>query len=248
MFQKGETVLLAGSRSFLITLDGGMKKVKGLGVVDSSRILGMDVGGEISIGSEKFRIYRPSLEDLLEKMKRGPQIIGLKDASMIVSLCSLRAGDTVIEGGSGSGFLTTMLANAVFPDGKVISYDRNETHQKIAEENIRSAGLSDVVEFRIGNLGGDYEGKADAFVMDIPEPWTALPHAERVLKSGGHLCVYVPTVNQLEKIVREMREANFWHVKASELLSREMVVHGGGVRPNFQMLGHTGYIIHGRTP
>ena len=248
MFRKGETVLLTGSKDFLITLDGDMKKVKGLGIVDSARILDMKDGDEISIGSERFRIYRPSLEDLLEKMKRGPQIIGLKDASIIVSLCSLKAGDMVIEGGSGSGFLTTMLANAVYPNGRVISYDRNETHQRIAEENIESAGLSDVVDFRHGNLGEDYEGGADAFVMDIPEPWEALPHAERVLKSGGHLCVYVPTVNQLEKIVNAMRDMGFWHVKAQELLSREMVVHRGGVRPDFQMLGHTGYIIHGRAP
>jgi len=248
MFQKGETVLLVGSKNFLITLDGEMKRVKGLGIVDSAKILEIGDGDTITMGSEKFRVYTPSLEDLLENMKRGPQIIGLKDASVIISLCSLRAGNTVIEGGSGSGFLTTMLANAVFPGGKVISYDRNETHQRIAEGNVGSAGLSDVVKFRIGNLGEDYEGEADAFVMDIPEPWTALPHAKRVLKSGGHLCVYVPTVNQLEKIVREMREANFWRVKALELLSREMVVHSGGVRPDFQMLGHTGYIIHGRAP
>jgi len=248
MFRKGETVLLSSGKNFLITVDGEMKKVKGLGIVDSGRILHLEEGEEITIGSESFRVYTPSLEDLLEKMKRGPQIIGLKDASLIVSLCSLRAENIVIEGGSGSGFLTTMLANAVFPGGKVISYDRNETHQRIAEGNVRSAGLRDVVEFRIGNLGEDYEGETDAFVMDIPEPWTALPHAKRVLKSGGHLCVYVPTVNQLEKIVRELRKTGFWHVKALELLSREMVVHSGGVRPDFQMLGHTGYIIHGRAP
>jgi len=246
MFQKGETVLLVGQKSFLITLDGEMKRVKGLGIVDSSNILQMTEGDELSIGAERFRVYRPSLEDLLERMKRGPQIVGLKDASLIVSLCSLRSGDTVIEGGSGSGFLTTMLANAVYPDGKVISYDRNERHQSIAMENLKSAGLLHVVEFRRGDLGADYEGEADAFVMDIPEPWTALVHAEQVLKRGGHLCVYVPTVNQLEKIVNDMRGAGFWGVKATELLSREMVVHSGGVRPDFQMLGHTGYIIHGR--
>jgi len=246
MFQKGESVLLLGSRDFIVSLDGGMKKVKGLGIVDSGRIIGMSEGQELKIGEERFMVYRPSLEDLLEGMKRGPQIVGLKDAGMIVSLCSLRAGNTVVEGGSGSGFLTTVLANAVYPDGKVISYDTNGMHQRIAEGNIRSAGLSDVVEFRAGNLGEDCNEEIDAFVMDIPEPWLSLPHANRTLRNGGHLCVYVPTVNQMERIVREMRETGFWHVKAMELISREMVVHSGGVRPDFHMLGHTGYIIHGR--
>jgi len=53
-------------------------------------------------------------------------------------------------------------------------------------------------------------------------------------------------VNQLENAVRKMREVGLAEIVAFETLQREMVVHEGGVRPSFDMLGHTGYLALGR--
>jgi len=43
-----------------------------------------------------------------------------------------------------------------------------------------------------------------------------------------------------------MRETGFSEVFSFETIQREMIVHDGGVRPSFDMLGHTGYLTFGR--
>ena len=53
-------------------------------------------------------------------------------------------------------------------------------------------------------------------------------------------------MNQLENVVNSLRERDFSNVFAIEIIQREMEVHKGGVRPSYEMLGHTGYLIYGR--
>ena len=91
------------------------------------------------------------------------------------------------------------------------------------------------------------EGGFDALVMDMPSPWEALENLDRNLRLGGRFCAYVPNVNQLESTVRSLRDKGYLEVWALENLQREMEVHAGGVRPSFEMLGHTGYLGFGRT-
>jgi tRNA (adenine57-N1/adenine58-N1)-methyltransferase len=68
----------------------------------------------------------------------------------------------------------------------------------------------------------------------------------RALRIGGHLCVYVPNANQLDLAMRKMRECRLSETISFETIHRDMVVHEGGVRPSFEMLGHTGYLAFGR--
>ena len=66
------------------------------------------------------------------------------------------------------------------------------------------------------------------------------------LRPGGRICAYIPNTNQLELVVNALRERDFCDVFAIEIMQREMEVHKGGVRPSYEMLGHTGYIVYGR--
>ena len=62
----------------------------------------------------------------------------------------------------------------------------------------------------------------------------------------GHFCSYSPTMNQVEKTVKTLRKHNFIEIKTFETLQREIVVGERGVRPSFDMLGHTGYLTFAR--
>jgi tRNA (adenine57-N1/adenine58-N1)-methyltransferase len=73
-----------------------------------------------------------------------------------------------------------------------------------------------------------------------------LDHVYKSLKPGGHLAVYVPTVNQMEKVVREMKNRSFFDVRSIEIIQREMEVGELGSRPSYETLGHTGYITYAR--
>ncbi len=152
-----------------------------------------------------------------------------------------------MEGGTGSGALTILLANAVRPKGKVISYEKRDDFAKIAKKNLTNAHLSDYVNIKKGDITNTIdERNVDAVVIDIPNPWDAVKNALKALKLGGYIASYSPTITQVERTVKAMRECGFSGVKTLETLQREIVVGKRGVRPSFETLGHTGYVTFGR--
>ena len=231
----------------LLRIEEGMKKIRGLGVFDPARLKGKKIGEKTRIGNREFIIMKPSVVDKIETIERKAQIILPKDSSMIALYCDVKNGDTIIEGGVGSGALTIILANLVRPDGKIISYEKRNDFAEIAKRNIDNAGLGEFVEIKIGDVTEKIDEKdADAVILDIPNPWDAVKNAYNALKMCGHFCSYSPTMNQVEKTVKTLREHNFVEIKTFENLQREIVVGEGGVRPSFDMLGHTGYVTFAR--
>lgn len=234
-------------RKRIVSLTGGTVRVGQLGVLDTSRIDESSLGKVISVGDAEFLVLEPSLLDRIESIRRKAQIVLPKDAASIVVNCDIRSGCTVVEGGTGSGALTIVLANFVRPDGKVISYETREDFRRTAEENVKRAGMLDACSLREGDvINGVEETNVDAFVLDIPNPWKAVESAFRTLRPGGRLASYVPTMNQVEKTVRELRKRPFIEIRTIETLEREIVVGEMGTRPSFKMLGHTGYLTFAR--
>jgi tRNA (adenine57-N1/adenine58-N1)-methyltransferase len=64
--------------------------------------------------------------------------------------------------------------------------------------------------------------------------------------SGGYVATYTPTYNQLERTVRRLREIGFGDVRGVEIIERGIHVGEGGTRPEFEMLGHTGFLASAR--
>ncbi|MDE1820491.1 MAG: tRNA (adenine-N1)-methyltransferase [Euryarchaeota archaeon] len=233
--------------SYLLTLTRGPTLIEGLGVLDLSPAIGSEEGVEVPLAGRLFRIFRPSLPDLVSQMRRRAQIITPKDALSLLYLAGVRPGAFVLEAGTGSGGLTLFLATMVGESGHVVSYDRRPEHQKVARENLERSGLLSRVTLRIQDVTHGFDVReADSVILDLPEPWRVLASAKESLRPGGYLATYTPTFNQLEQSVRAMREAGFEGVRALELLERGLHVGEGGTRPEFEMLGHTGFLAAGR--
>ncbi|MBA3044047.1 tRNA (adenine-N1)-methyltransferase, partial [archaeon] len=174
------------------------------------------------------------------------QIILPKDSAIIMLYCDVKNGCRIVEAGVGSGALTIALANFVRPDGKIISYEKRNDFADFAKRNIENAGLGEYVEIKLGDVTESIDEKnADAVILDIPNPWDAVKNAYNALKVCGHFCSYSPTMNQVEKTVKTLKH-DFIEIKTFETLQREIVVGEGGVRPSFDMLGHTGYLTFAR--
>lgn len=246
----GETVLLrrVGGEAHLLMALPQPQNVRGLGVVDLSPVIGALPGTEIQWGGRPYRVLRPTLPDLLANLRRKAQIVTPKDAAQLVLLAGIGPGHRVAEAGAGSGALTLVLAWTVGPQGRVFSFDRRADFLGVARENVAAAGLSDRVEFAERDVGADGLGleELDAVVLDLPEPWTVLASAFRALKIGGSVLTYTPTYNQLERSVRALRGEGFEEVRSVEVLERSIHVGEGGTRPDFDMLGHTGFLSAGR--
>lgn len=230
----------------LIRLGEGMLRIDGLGVLDSAK-LSSAIGKSVEIAGKKFLVLSASLLDHIEHMERSAQIITAKDSASIVQRCDIGAGDLVVEGGAGSGALTIVLARAVGPNGKVVSYDLRAEFAETAKRNVERAGLSSVVQLKVADINsGISERDAKAVVLDLPEPWRALKVAWEALAPCGHIGSYSPTMEQVKETVRVMRTMPFVDFRTTEIIEREIEVKETGTRPAFAALGHTGYITTAR--
>ena len=248
--REGEVVVLRQREgiSYLIALKPEPTTIEGAGVVDLRPLIGAAPGTVLAWAGASFRATRPTLPDLLGHLRRKAQIVTPKDAMYLLYLAGVGPGGHVAEAGSGSGALTTVLAYAVGPEGRVDSFDRRAEFLEVARRNVVAAGCAERVEFheRDVQATGIDGGPFDAVVLDLPEPWSVLPSARDCLGAGGRVAVYTPTYNQLERTVRALRAEHFEEVRSLELLERALHVGDGGTRPDFDMLGHTGFLSGAR--
>ena len=247
--KKDETVVLVDTNfnKYFIDTGGKTDKYKGVGVINPVDLIGIEYGTQTKIKDKEFWIFKPSSMDKLHGLKRKAQIILPRDSAHIITNCAIESGHTVLEAGIGSGSLTIALANAVAPNGKVISYDIREDFIKHAVKNLKIMELDDFVRTENRDVTkGIKEKNLDAIILDIPNPWGAVSHAWKALKVGGYLCTYSPLISQVEQSVNEIHKHGFIEIKTYENIQREMVVSKHGTRPSFNMLGHTGYLTFAR--
>lgn len=253
VFAAGDPCLLfdAKGRRYLIELRAGKDFHYHRGVLPHDIIIGAADGStlESSLGSRLVAL-RPRLADYTLKMTRGAAVVYPKDAGAIVTWADIAPGMTVLEAGTGSGALTMAVARAVGPEGKVVSVERREDHAAKAAKLIR--GFMGEIPPNIELRGGDVEEhiaavSPDRIVLDLPEPWHAVPAAGEHLTSGGIFCCYLPTVPQVQSVREALgAEPRFFDSVTFEVLMREWSVEGRSVRPSHRMIGHTGFITTAR--
>ncbi len=248
--QEGDLVQLQGTghRSHLLVLEAGAVLQTHRGVIRHDDIIGTAWGTRLeSHQGNPFYLLQPSLSDLIKGLKRGTQIMYPKEISYILFYMGIGPGKRVIECGTGSGGLTTALAYMVGTTGKVYSYERKAQIQDLAIKNLTKFGLQNRVDFKVGNAEDGFdEENVDAIILDLPNPQDYLHHVRKSLRGGGSLGMILPTFNQVEIILRELKLANFAMIEVSEILQRFYKTDWARLRPVDRMIGHTGFLIFGR--
>jgi len=218
------------------------------GYVDLDRLLGMRYGEIIktSMGSS-LSVFKPRIMDMVQSFDRPTQILYPKDIAYAIYQLGLRPGDTVLEVGTGSGAMTVSIAQAVWPDGHVHTYEMRPEFAEAAKANIAKTGLADVITQHLKDPSEGFDEKnAAAIVVDLGDPWKIAGPASHSLIPGGMLAAFTPTTNQLERLVASLRENGFLVVESVELMIREIRGESGKVRPETRMIGHTAYITIAR--
>jgi tRNA (adenine57-N1/adenine58-N1)-methyltransferase len=250
-FVPGDLVLLLDTkgRRHLVTLEPGGEFHSHAGVLRHADVLGEEEGVTVltTLGARLVAV-RPTLSEYVLEMPRGAQVIYPKDLGPILLLADIYPGARVLESGVGSGALTMTLLRAVGADGFVTGYELREDFATRAQRNVEGLLGTDLplrVEVRDAYDGID-ETDLDRVVLDLPEPWRVVKHAEAALRPGGIVLAYLPTIGQVARLREELAGSAFGMAQSLEVMQRGWHVDGQSVRPDHRMVAHTGFLTAAR--
>ena len=249
-FAAGEKVLLVDrkDRRYLITLAAGTEFHTHSGPVPHDQIIGADEGITArSTGNAAFVAMRPTLSEFVLKMPRGAQVIYPKDLGPLLILGDIHPGVRVLEAGVGSGALSMTMVRA---GADVVGYEIREDFAARATANVATfLGTDALARFRV-QIRDIYEGieetDLDRIMLDLPEPWKVVKHAEHALHAGGLLVSYLPTIGQVAQLREALETSAFSMTETIEVLERSWHIEGQSVRPDHRMVAHTGFLTRTR--
>jgi tRNA (adenine57-N1/adenine58-N1)-methyltransferase len=260
-FAEGEIVLLldrAGNRR-LVTLRIGARAHGHKGFLEHDQIIGQDEGVTLhATGGKVYVVFRPRLSDYALEMPRKTAIVYPKDVGIILVWADIYPGASVVESGLGSGSLTLALLRAVGPTGQVTVYEKRADMIPAALTNLRRFSdpgtvpdeTTDPPNLIVRNSDiyeGIEERDVDRMVLDLAEPWRALPYALDALRPGAMLACYSPSIIQVQRTVEALEVTRgFGQIESLEVLYRPWQVKGQAVRPVQQMVSHTAFLTFAR--
>ncbi|NDJ85767.1 MAG: tRNA (adenine-N1)-methyltransferase [Chloroflexi bacterium] len=246
----GDTVIIVSKdrKIFIRTVRPARKLQTHYGEVDFDLLVGIRYGEQFRthLGHTMF-VLRPNLDDILQNIDRATQIIYPKDLGYIALKLGLREGMRVVEAGSGSGALTCLMALLVGETGHVYSYDRRAKMLQQARDNVNRLDVAHRVSFIEQDIGlGFNQTGVDALFLDVPNPEDYLEHAWQALAGGGFLGAIVPTVNQVITLLERLYHGAWFMLQVEELIQRPWKTIPARVRPDDDMIGHTGLLVFAR--
>ncbi len=127
---------------------------------------------------------------------------------------------------------------------RVISYEKEKKFIEVARENLKRLNLEERVIFKHKEVDSFFdEEEVEALFLDVKEPWRLISAAHKALKGGHPLGILVPTTNQVSQTLKALLEHPFVEIEVLEILLRNYKTNPDRLRPEDQMIAHTGYLI-----
>ena len=231
-------------------------RVKGIGRIVPSSLKSEVPPCHSNINDVDVFISEVGLRELSAGLRRRAQTIQPKDAGFIIQMLGVKAGQSVLEAGTGSGAMTIALMAALGPTGAITTIEVREEHAEVARHNINIAELEWEAP-EVSTILGDLaefgptipERSQDAAILDLPSAESHLDTLIRVLKPGGRFAAYLPVSSQLEAMWVAAEERGCSIEWMGELMQRPWSrAMKGGVRPANHPFGHTAFLFFARTP
>ncbi len=236
-FAEGEVIVLVDKvgRRHRVRLRAGEKHSIHSGVIQHDDVIGRPEGTVVTtqMGARLLAV-RPTFAEQVTGRRRQTQPIYPKDLGAILVGADLYPGAHVLEAGTGTGALTMAALRAVGERGSVVSYEAREEFLEAATRAIVET-LGSVPANLTLKLGDVYAGvderAMDRVLLDLAEPWQAVPHVKSALRPGGIVFAHCPNVSQVQRFF---------------LLQRGWTVRGRSMRPSHRMVAHTGFLCFAR--
>jgi tRNA (adenine57-N1/adenine58-N1)-methyltransferase len=249
----GELILLVDKvgRRHRVRLKAGERHSLHSGAIDLDDLIGRPEGIIVTtqMGARLLAV-RPTFAEQVTGRQRQAQPIYPKDLGAILVGADIHPGARVVEAGTGTGALTLAVLRAVGPGGIVVSYEQREEFLDAAKRAITET-LGSLPPNLTLNLADVYLGmderEMDRVLLDLPEPWQAVPGAKAALRPGGIVFAHCPNVSQVQRFFECLREVRgFGMLEVFEVLQRGWTVRGRSLRPSHRMVAHTGFLCFAR--
>jgi tRNA (adenine57-N1/adenine58-N1)-methyltransferase len=238
-------------RRHRVRLKAGERHSLHSGAIDHDELIGRPEGVVVTtqMGARLLAV-RPTFAEQVTGRVRQAQPIYPKDLGAILVGADIHPGARVLEAGTGTGALTLALLRAVGPDGLVVSYENREDFLEAAKRAITETlgELPPNLELKLGDVYLEIgERDMDRVMLDLPEPWQAVPGAREALRPGGIIFAHCPNVSQVQRFFDCLREVRgFGMLEVFEVLQRGWTVRGRSMRPSHRMVAHTGFLCFAR--
>ncbi len=252
-FAEGDLIVLVDKvgRRHRVRLRAGERHSIHSGLILHDDVIGHPEGIVVTtqLGARLLAV-RPTFAEQVTGRRRQTQPIYPKDLGAILVGADVYPGARVLEAGTGTGALTLAALRAVGQEGQVVSYEAREEFLEAAKRGIVETlgSLPPNLVLKLGDVyAGVDERDMDRVLLDLPEPWQAVPGAKAALRPGGIAFAHCPNVSQVQRFFDCLREVRgFGMLEAYELLQRGWTVRGRSMRPSHRMVAHTGFLCFAR--
>ena len=252
-FADGEVIVLVDKvgRRHRVRLRAGERHSIHSGFVLHDDLIGRPEGVVVTtqLGARLLAV-RPTFAEQVTGRRRQTQPIYPKDLGAILVAADIYPGARVLEAGAGTGALTMAALRAVGERGQVVSYEVREDFLEAARRAVVDTlgAVPTNLDLKLGDVyAGVEERDMDRVLLDLPEPWQAVPAVKAALRPGGIVFAHCPNVSQVQRFFDCLRETRgFGMLEAFELLQRGWTVRGRSMRPSHRMVAHTGFLCFAR--
>ncbi|MFO7927359.1 MAG: class I SAM-dependent methyltransferase [Natronomonas sp.] len=240
-------LVVRGSREFLLA--PGDTQETDLGILDLPADATSGTVVETHLG-EPFEVRRLRGPDLFDHLERTGAPMMPRDIGLVIGHTGVASGDRALDAGTGTGVLAAYLGRLGV---EVTTYERDPDFAEVARSNMVTAGVSDLVDVRTGDLtdalddlGDETDDGYDLLTLDTGDAPAVVERADDLLAPGGFLAVYSPFVESTRECVETARETGLEDIETLETIQRRMDFDERGSRPSTAGVGHTGYLLFAR--
>eukprot|EP00698_Gefionella_okellyi_P025198 TRINITY_DN912_c0_g1_i1.p1 TRINITY_DN912_c0_g1~~TRINITY_DN912_c0_g1_i1.p1 ORF type:complete len:338 (-),score=87.51 TRINITY_DN912_c0_g1_i1:3-1016(-) len=232
VIKNGDRVLIYESydKQKVITMKFGDVYQCRFGAFQHNTIIDRPYGSKIMASNQKgyINVLRFTPELWTFALSHRTQILYEADIMAVIMNMHIRPGSVVVEAGTGSGSLSTALARAVAPTGRLFTFEFHEKRAEMARAEFKENKLDDVVTLEHRDVIRDGLPSTlppvTAAFFDLPDASAVIQHIAPLMAQSGVVCTFCPCIEQVQRVIPQLTKFGFAGVKTIEVILRKFEV------------------------